>query len=128
MLCELSLATSTVGAPSSSRRKVSSSFKVSRFIFGVDDTLMHSYTGSFNDLHSVNEALKGVYGAWVNTDSFAHGEEHEMYLGMRIFELAKELKTVRHYVWSSIDFYYKVCSDVLLVCLPSTHELTERRV
>lgn len=64
--------------------------------------------GSFNDLDSVKAALKDVYGAWVNTDSFAHGEEHEMYLGMRIFELAKELKTVRHYVWSSIDFYYKV--------------------
>lgn len=33
-----------------------------------------------------------------------------MYLGMRIFELAKQIRTVRHYVWSSIDSYYKVSS------------------
>ena len=38
-----------------------------------------------------------------------------MYLGMRIFELAKELKTVRHYVWSSIDSYYKARGPFCLI-------------
>lgn len=54
------------------------------------------------------EALKGVYGAWVNTDGFTVGEAKELQAGMRIFELAKQLGTVRHYVWSNLDYSLKV--------------------
>lgn len=73
---------------------------------------VREHPGSFNDLDLVYTALEGVYGVFVNTDSFAHGEEHEMYLGMRIFELAKQISTVRHYTWSNIDSYYKVSSPI----------------
>ena len=53
-------------------------------------------------------AFKGVYGAWVNVDGFTVGEQKEIFLGMRIFELAKQLGTVKHYVWSSLDYASKV--------------------
>lgn len=65
--------------------------------------------GSFDNLTDVQNALQGVYGAWVNTDSFTVGEQKEIFLGMRIFELAKQVKTVRHWIWSGLDYVDKVC-------------------
>ncbi|KAA1467630.1 NAD-P-binding protein [Dentipellis sp. KUC8613] len=56
---------------------------------------------------SVAKALEGVYGAWVNTDGFTVGEQKEIYAGIRIFELAKVAGTVRHYVWSNLDYSFK---------------------
>ena len=53
-------------------------------------------------------ALKGVYGAWVNTDGFTVGEQKEIYAGIRSFELAKQTASMRHYVWSSLDYGLKV--------------------
>ena len=64
--------------------------------------------GNHDDLSTMLKALTGVYGAWINTDSFTIGEEKEMYLGMRIFELAKLAGTVRHYIWSNLDYALKV--------------------
>ncbi|KAH8116907.1 NAD(P)-binding protein [Phellopilus nigrolimitatus] len=63
--------------------------------------------GSFEDFPIVYEALKGVYGAWINTDGFTVGEVRELYAGMRIFELAKQVGTVRHYIWSNLDYSTK---------------------
>ncbi|OBZ66191.1 NmrA-like family domain-containing protein 1 [Grifola frondosa] len=59
---------------------------------------------STDDFPSVYAALQGVYGAWVNTDGFTIGEAKEVFTGIRIFELAKQAKTVRHYVWSNLDY------------------------
>lgn len=70
------------------------------------------HIGSTNDLDTVAAALKGVYGAYVNTDSFTIGEQKETFCGIRIFELAKQVKTVRHYVWSGADNVNKVCGSV----------------
>ncbi|GJE88782.1 NmrA/HSCARG family protein [Phanerochaete sordida] len=63
--------------------------------------------GAVDDLPTVLKALQGAWGAFVNTDSFTIGEQKEVFLGMRIFELAKQAKTVRHYVWSSLDYVGK---------------------
>ncbi|KAH9948542.1 NAD(P)-binding protein [Amylocystis lapponica] len=63
--------------------------------------------GSFDNFPSVLAALQGVYGAWVNTDGFTVGEAKEIQAGMRIFELAKQVKTVRHYIWSNLDYVFK---------------------
>ncbi|KAJ6505964.1 NAD-P-binding protein [Mycena vulgaris] len=60
--------------------------------------------GSFDNLASVTAAFAGTYGAWVNTDSFTVGEQKEIYLGIKIFEIAKRARSVRHYVWSSLDY------------------------
>jgi len=63
--------------------------------------------GSFDDFASVFAALHGAYGAWVNTDGFTVGEQKEIYCGMRIFEIAKRVGSVRHYVWSNLDYSLK---------------------
>lgn len=68
--------------------------------------------GTTDDLDSVAVALQGVYGAFVNTDSFSIGEQRETFCGIRIFEIAKQLKTVRHYVWSGLDNVNKVRRSV----------------
>ncbi|OCH95106.1 NAD(P)-binding protein [Obba rivulosa] len=59
--------------------------------------------GAFDDFPSMLSAFQGVYGAWVNTDGFTVGEEKETFIGIRLFELAKQVGTVHHYVWSSLD-------------------------
>ncbi|KAI0331878.1 nmrA-family protein [Cubamyces sp. BRFM 1775] len=59
--------------------------------------------GKLEDLDSVLEAMRGAYGAFVNTDSFTIGEMKEVYYGIRIFEAAKQVKTLKHYVWSGLD-------------------------
>ena len=55
------------------------------------------------DFTAVKNAMNGVYGAWVNTDSFTVAEMKETYAGIRIFETAKLVGTVKHYIWSSLD-------------------------
>ena len=52
--------------------------------------------------------MRGAYGAFVNTDSFTIGEMKEVYYGIRIFEAAKQVKTLKHYVWSGLDNVFKV--------------------
>ncbi|KAJ7250153.1 NAD-P-binding protein [Mycena haematopus] len=63
--------------------------------------------GSFTDYASVARALEGAYGAWVNTDGFTVGEMEEIYAGMRIFEVAKRVSSLRHYVWSGAEYVLK---------------------
>jgi len=63
--------------------------------------------GATDDLPSIVAAFEGVYGAWINTDSFTIGAQKEIYAGIKIFEIAKRSKTVRHYVWSSLDYATK---------------------
>ena len=65
-------------------------------------------SGSTHDFPSVLAALQGAYGAFVNIDSFTVGEQKEVFEGIRIFELAKQAGTVKHYVWSSLDNVFKV--------------------
>ncbi|KAJ6565344.1 hypothetical protein B0H10DRAFT_1634095, partial [Mycena sp. CBHHK59/15] len=64
--------------------------------------------GSFEDLESVAHTLEGAYGAWVNTDGFTVGEVNEIYSGLHIFETAKQMRSLRHYVWSSLPYVSKL--------------------
>ncbi|KAJ7232312.1 hypothetical protein B0H12DRAFT_1328091 [Mycena haematopus] len=64
--------------------------------------------GSFTDYASVARALEGAYGAWVNTDGFTVGETEEIYAGMRIYEVAKRVPSLRHYVWSNLPYVLKI--------------------
>ncbi|KIY44851.1 NAD(P)-binding protein [Fistulina hepatica ATCC 64428] len=61
----------------------------------------------FDDFEAVKRALDGCYGAWINTDGFSVGEQIEVFCGIRIFELAKQTPSLRHYVWSSLDYSLK---------------------
>lgn len=63
--------------------------------------------GRFDDFDSVLAALRGAYGAWVNTDGFSIGEKKEVYIGEQIFQLAKKAG-LKHYVWSSLDYAFKL--------------------
>jgi hypothetical protein len=56
----------------------------------------------------LRRAFKGVSAAFVNTNGFAIGEKAELYWGIRIFEIAKEEKSMRHYVWSNLDYALKL--------------------
>ena len=56
----------------------------------------------------VQAALDGCWGAFVNTDTFTVGEFKEVFFGMRIFELAKQTKSMRHYVWSGLENIFRV--------------------
>ncbi|KAJ7139130.1 NAD-P-binding protein [Mycena epipterygia] len=62
---------------------------------------------SFTDAAAVGQALDGAYGAWVSTDGFTVGAADEIYAGMRIFEIAKQTPSLRHYVWSNIRYVFK---------------------
>ncbi|KIY44842.1 nmrA-family protein [Fistulina hepatica ATCC 64428] len=61
------------------------------------------FRGSFDDYEAVKAALEGCYGAFVNTDTLNVGEAADIYIGIRIFELAMQTPTLRHYVYSSLD-------------------------
>ncbi len=63
--------------------------------------------GSFTELDQVNRALEDVWGAFVNTDGFTVGEKAETFYGLRIFELAVRVPTLKHYVWSNLDYGLK---------------------
>ncbi|KIY49157.1 NAD(P)-binding protein [Fistulina hepatica ATCC 64428] len=63
--------------------------------------------GRFDDFACVKEALDGCWGVWVNTDGFTVGERAELFCGFRIFELGKQTPSLRHYVWSSLDYSSK---------------------
>jgi hypothetical protein len=53
------------------------------------------------------KALENCYGVFVNTDGFTVGEQAEVFAGMRIFELAKQVGTLKHYVYSSLEYVLK---------------------
>ena len=63
--------------------------------------------GNVLDLNSILKALENCYGAFVNIDSFTIGEQAELFAGIRIFELAKQIGTLKHYVYSSLDYNLK---------------------
>lgn len=60
--------------------------------------------GSFTNEDDLRKAFNGVNLAFVNIDGFAVGEKVEVFWGMRIFEIAIQAGTVRHYVWGSLDY------------------------
>ncbi|KAF7980906.1 hypothetical protein HWV62_36099 [Athelia sp. TMB] len=64
--------------------------------------------GSVEDFASLQAAFDGVYGVFVNTDTFTIGEQREIYANMRIFEIAKQTKTLRHYVFSGLGYALKL--------------------
>ncbi|KZS88424.1 NAD(P)-binding protein [Sistotremastrum niveocremeum HHB9708] len=83
---------------------------------------VETFKGSFTDFDAVFKALEGCYGAYVNTDGFTEGEQTEIYAGLRIFELAKQRGTLKHYVWSNLDYSHKVRSMLRRQCSPHPDE------
>ena len=65
-------------------------------------------TGRADNESDLRRAFEGVTAAFVNTNGFAIGEKAELYWGMRIYEIAKEEKSMRHFVWSNLDYALKL--------------------
>jgi hypothetical protein len=64
--------------------------------------------GSFLDFDTVEQALQGCYGVYVNTDGFTVKESDELWAGVRIFEIANTVPTLRHFVYAGIDYYLQL--------------------
>ncbi|TFK74369.1 nmrA-family protein [Pluteus cervinus] len=66
------------------------------------------FKGAFDNLPSLAKAFEGCYGAFVNTDTYTVGEEREIYAGIKIYEAARRTNTMRHLVWSNLDYGSKL--------------------
>ncbi|KAG6850017.1 hypothetical protein H0H93_002466 [Arthromyces matolae] len=66
------------------------------------------FEGRFDDPAAVGAALQGCYGAWVNTDTYTVGEEKEIWAGIKIYEAARRASTMRHLIWSNLDYGSKL--------------------
>jgi len=64
--------------------------------------------GRADDERDLRVAFNGVTAAFVNTNGFALGEKAETYWGMRIYEIAREEKSMKHFVWSNLDYALKL--------------------
>ena len=53
-------------------------------------------------------AFNGVTAAFVNANDSALEEMAEKYWGMRIFEVAREEKSMRHFMWNNLDYALKL--------------------
>ncbi|KIK62281.1 hypothetical protein GYMLUDRAFT_42227 [Collybiopsis luxurians FD-317 M1] len=62
--------------------------------------------GKVDDQKDLHEAFKGVYGAWVNLDTFTLGEKNELFYGIRAYEIARH-EGVKHYIWASTSYALK---------------------
>ena len=63
------------------------------------------YTGAPDNEASLRKAFANVDYAFVNLNSWALGIKNEIYLGIRIFEIAVQ-SGVKHYIWSSLDNFF----------------------
>ncbi|KAI0045847.1 NAD-P-binding protein [Auriscalpium vulgare] len=68
---------------------------------------LNKSAGDTNDLASIAVALTGVYGTFINIDSYTVEEEREIFTAMRMFELAQQAG-LRHFVWSGLDYTFKI--------------------
>jgi hypothetical protein len=59
-------------------------------------------------MSTVVPAMEGCYGIFVNTDTMAVGERGELYTAIKMFEQAHRIPQMRHFIWSSLDYGYKV--------------------
>ncbi|KAF8261252.1 NAD-P-binding protein [Lactarius quietus] len=101
------LAPTEDGTPSPYAVRALSRDPESKHALSLSEQGVEVFKGDTSNLASVAAALDGAYGAWINIDGFTVGEQREIYAGLRIFELAKQTKSLRHYIWSSLDYNLK---------------------
>lgn len=59
-------------------------------------------------MNTVAAALAGCYGVFVNTDTYTVGMQKEIFTGIKIYEVAKRTASMRHLIWSNLDYGSKV--------------------
>ncbi|KAF5373369.1 hypothetical protein D9757_009748 [Collybiopsis confluens] len=65
-------------------------------------------TGDFEDLATLLPAMQSCYGVFANTDTTAGGEKEEIYAAIKMFEHAHRVVGLKHFLWSSLDYGYKL--------------------
>ena len=63
--------------------------------------------GSFTDLSLMVRYLDGCYGVFVNTDGWTEGPAQELFVGIRLWELAN-FASVKHFIYSAIPYASKL--------------------
>lgn len=79
-----------------------------RALKALDPGRVESFEGSMYELDQVEAAMQGCHGVFINIDGFSCGEKNELFLGISIFEIAKRVKGLKHYVFSNLDYMLKV--------------------
>jgi hypothetical protein len=66
------------------------------------------FQGSFYDLATMEKALEGCYGAFINTDTYTVGEEKEIWAAVKLYEISRRTKSMKHFIWSGLDYGLKL--------------------
>ncbi|TRM68603.1 hypothetical protein BD626DRAFT_396056 [Schizophyllum amplum] len=64
--------------------------------------------GRFDNARDVEIALHGCYATFVNTDTYTVGARRELFAAIKIYEAAKRTPTMRHLIWSGLDYGAKL--------------------
>ncbi|ESK85344.1 hypothetical protein Moror_5971 [Moniliophthora roreri MCA 2997] len=68
------------------------------------------FKGSFENIQDIIGAYQGCYGAFINTDTFTVGQQREIYAAIQWYEYAHREGSMRHFVWSGLDYSSKLGS------------------
>ncbi|KAL1727448.1 hypothetical protein EV714DRAFT_275586 [Schizophyllum commune] len=66
--------------------------------------------GRFDNQRDVAVAMKGCYAVFVNTDTYTVGARRELFSAIKIYETARRTRTMRHFIWSGLDYGSKLGS------------------
>jgi hypothetical protein len=59
-------------------------------------------------MNAAKQFMSGCYGAYINTDSYTVGEEKEIWAAIKLYEIARRTPSMRHWIWSNLDYGSKV--------------------
>ncbi|KAL1687240.1 hypothetical protein GGG16DRAFT_105198 [Schizophyllum commune] len=64
--------------------------------------------GRFDNQRDVAAAMKDCYAVFVNTDTYTVGARKELFSAIKIYEAARQTPTMRHFIWSGLDYGSKL--------------------
>ena len=82
-----------------------SAFSITNLLMSLD---ANCPAGRFDNQRDVAVAMKGCYAVFVNTDTYTVGARRELFSAIKIYEAAKRTPTMRHFIWSGLDYGSKV--------------------
>ncbi|KAF5373380.1 hypothetical protein D9757_009747 [Collybiopsis confluens] len=65
-------------------------------------------TGDWDDPETLIPAMQSCYGIFANTDTLVYGVPGEIYAAIKMFEYAHRVEGMKHFLWSSLDYGFKV--------------------
>ncbi|KAI5894447.1 NAD(P)-binding protein [Schizophyllum commune H4-8] len=64
--------------------------------------------GRFDNPRDVAAAMEDCYAVFVNTDTYTVGARRELFSAIKIYEAARRTATMRHLIWSGLDYGLKL--------------------